>query len=53
MTVSVYGVCNVKNAFVTLGALSVIVKEISHPVPINVLCYSCSLPFAKHCIRNC
>ena len=53
MTVSVYGVCNVKNAFVTLGTLSVIVKELSHPVPVNLLCYSCSLHLAKHWMTNC
>ena len=33
MTVSVYGVCTVRSAFVILGTLSVIVKELSHPVP--------------------
>ena len=49
MTVSVYGVCTVKNAFVTLG----IVKELSHPVPFNLLCYSCSLLFAKHFMTKC
>ena len=53
MTVSVYGVYTVKNAFVTLGTLSVIVKELSHQMPINLLCYSCSLPFAKHFMTKC
>ena len=48
-----YGVCTVRSAFVTLDTLSVIVKELSHPVPINLLCYGCSLLFAKHCMANC
>jgi len=44
------GVSAVKRA---LSTLHVIVKELSHPVHINLLCYSCSLLFAKHCMTNC